>query len=73
LEPNLEPTETKWDEVFLDLNSQHGLNWAHPLDNEHLYYQFMKGSFSSLNCSLKNIKPKIKPIHFKSNKVEPEL
>jgi hypothetical protein len=31
------------DEVFLGSNSQHGPNWAHPLDNEHLYCQPMEG------------------------------
>lgn len=29
-------------DVFLDSNSRHGLDWTHPLNNEHLYHQSMK-------------------------------
>ena len=32
-----------WNKVFLGSNLQHEPDWAHPFDNEHLYYQFMEG------------------------------
>lgn len=35
--------EKYWNKVFLGSNLQHEPDWAHPFDNEHLYYQFMEG------------------------------
>ena len=39
--PNYKLTQKFQDKVFLDSNFQHGPDWAHSLDKEHLYRQFM--------------------------------
>ena len=54
--PNLRADLKKSGRGFTCPNSQHGPNWAHRLDNEHLYHWSVKGYFSSLNFPLKTIR-----------------
>ena len=69
--PNLTTGLKNPGEGFLGLNSRHGPDCAHSLDNKYVYCRSMKGKFSSLDSPIKNTMTKIGPRHFTCDKIEP--
>ena len=69
LEPNLRGSLMKSNQIFSRPELSTWSDWAHLLDNEHLYFRSIKGSFSSLYSPSRTWGPKIKPHHFTCEKV----